>query len=135
MGIRVALLAFLLSLSAFAQTNPCGTAPHCGVLNWTWTQGTGGAATGFNIKRSTTTGGPYSIVGNLTGTTTTTFTDLSGTGNVLVEGTTYFWVITATCASCGTGGTAGESSPSPEVSGKVPFQAPQAPTGDSVVVR
>lgn len=126
--MKYLLMLVLLAVPLLAQ-NPCGTAPHCSVLTWNWAQGTGGPASGFNVKRSTTTGGPYSIVGNLTGTAVTTFTDLSGTGNVLVEGTTYFWVVTATCTACGAGGVPGESSPSNEFSGKIPFQTPPTPTG------
>ena len=110
-----------------AQNGPCGSAPHCAVI--TWTPGTGGnPATGFNIKRSTVSGGPYSLVGSVVAPTVT-FTDLSGTGNVLVEGTKYFWVVTAT----GAGGT--ESLASTELSGTVPFSPPPPPVAGSVTVR
>lgn len=51
----------------------------------TWNAVSG--ATGYNVKRSTTTGGPYSIVNS---PTTTNFTD---TG--LSNGTTYFYVVSA----------------------------------------
>ena len=117
-------LCFLFAVaSLFAQAGPCGSAPHCAVLNWTPGVG-GGASTGFNIKRSTTTGGPYTQVGTATANT---FTDLSGTGNVLVEGTKYFWVITAT-------GPGGESAPSTEVNGTVPFSSPPTPTLPAVAM-
>ncbi len=119
-------LCFVIFAAGLLAQNPCGTAPHCAVLSWT--PGTGGSlATGFNVKRATVTGGPYTQVGSVTAPTVT-FTDLSGTGNVLVEGTKYFWVVTAT-------GLGGESVPSPEVSGTVPFSPPQAPTGPTVTVR
>jgi hypothetical protein len=45
------------------------------------------SATSYNVKRSTTNGGPYSIVANVT---TTNYTD---TG--LVNGTTYYYVVSA----------------------------------------
>jgi fibronectin type 3 domain-containing protein len=59
-------------------------------------------ATSYTIKRSTTSGGPYSTVA--TGVTAKTYADTTG-----LTGTTYFYVITATS-------TAGESAISNEVS-------------------
>ena len=105
--------------------NPCGTAPHCGVLTWT-APATGGQVTGYNVKRGTTTGGPYTQIGS-TVAPIVTFTDLSATGNVLVEGTKYFWVVTAT-------GPGGESVPSNEVNGTIPFSLPASPTAAAVTV-
>ncbi len=54
-------------------------------LTWTGSP----TATAYNVKRSTTTGGPYSTI--KTGATTTTYVD-GGVNN----GTTYFYVVTAT---------------------------------------
>jgi hypothetical protein len=70
--------------------------PHTATLTWTWSQGDGPAATGFNVKRGTTTGGPYAVVANLTGTTIWTYTewtytDASGPSNILSPGTTYYY--------------------------------------------
>jgi parallel beta-helix repeat protein len=53
-------------------------------LNWTASPG----ATSYNVKRATTSGGPYTTVA--TGVTTTTYTD----GTVL-NGTTYYYVVSA----------------------------------------
>ncbi|HEX2925675.1 MAG TPA: cohesin domain-containing protein [Ruminiclostridium sp.] len=53
-------------------------------LSWTAVEG----ATGYNVKRSTTAGGPYeTIANNITGTT---YTDTN-----VNDGTTYYYVVTA----------------------------------------
>ncbi len=82
------------------------------ILSWT----TSANATSYNLKRSTTTGGPYAL---LSSPTAASFTD---TG--LTNGTTYFYVVSAI-------NSAGESANSPEVSAKptAPAQAPATPTG------
>lgn len=67
------------------------------VLNWTASAG----ATGYNVKRATVSGGPYTQVGT---PTSTSYTDTSVT-----NGTKYFYVITAVTS-------AGESANSTEVS-------------------
>lgn len=68
------------------------------VISWTAVTN----ATGYSVKRGTTTGGPYTNVA--TNTTANSFTDTTVT-----NGTTYFYVVTALSA-------ASESSPSAEVS-------------------
>jgi fibronectin type 3 domain-containing protein len=70
-------------------------------------------ATGYNVKRSTTSGSGYSTVSS---PSTASYTD---TG--LTDGTTYYYVVTATSA-------AGESANSTQVSA-TPVAAPAAPTG------
>ncbi|MFD7523796.1 fibronectin type III domain-containing protein [Paenibacillus chitinolyticus] len=60
-------------------------------------------ATSYNVKRSTTAGGPYVTVGSVTGATYT-YTDTN-----VVNGTTYYYVVTAVAP-------AGESAPSNEAS-------------------
>ena len=65
----------------------------------TWNASTG--AVTYNVKRSTTHGGPYSTVNSPTGTS---YTDVG-----LTDGTTYYYVVTAVNAG-------GESGPSSEVS-------------------
>jgi hypothetical protein len=92
-----------------APTNVAATAGNAQVtLSWTAASG----ATSYNVKRSTTNGGPYANV--QTGVTGTTFTN---TG--LTNGTPYYYVVTALNAS-------GESPVSLQVTG-----TPQAPpTGD-----
>ena len=73
-------------------------------------------ATSYNVKRATTTGGPYTKISS---PTSPSFAD---TG--LTNGTTYFYVVSAV-------NSAGESANSAEVSAKptAPAQAPAAPTG------
>ena len=79
-----------------------------------WTASTG--ATGYNVKRSTASGGPYTTVSS---STTTSYTD---TG--LINGTTYYYVVSAVNA-------AGESANSSQASAKpsAPQTAPPVPTG------
>lgn len=55
-------------------------------LNWTAASG----ATSYNVKRSTTNGGPYTIIASPTGTD---YTDTT-----VVNGTTYYYVVSATNA-------------------------------------
>lgn len=56
-------------------------------LNWTAAPG----ATGYTVNRSTTTGGRYGDIGSPTPPTATTYVDGS-----LANGTTYYYVVTAT---------------------------------------
>lgn len=81
-----------------APTGLIATAGNAQV-SLTWTASAG--ATSYNVKRATTSGGPYTTVGS---PTTTSFTN---TG--LTNGTTYFYVVTAV-------NTAGESGNSSQVS-------------------
>jgi len=66
-------------------------------LSWTASS----FATSYNVKRATTSAGPFNLVGNTTAPTVT-FTDSSGLNN----GTTYYYVVSAT----GAGGTSTDSS-------------------------
>ena len=71
-----------------APASPTGLAAITGdtraILNWTAVSG----ATGYNVKRSTSSGGPYTTVGS---PTSATWTD---TG--LTNGTVYFYVVSST---------------------------------------
>jgi hypothetical protein len=69
-----------------------------------WVQSTG--ATGYNVKRSTTSGGPYSVIA--TNLAATSYTD---TG--LVNGTAYYYVASAVNAA----GESGNSSPAYAIPG------------------
>jgi len=73
-------------------------------------------ATSYNLKRGTTTGGPYKTISS---PTATNFTDIG-----LTNGTTYFYVVTAVNST-------GESANSVQASATpvAPTQAPAAPTG------
>ncbi len=76
-----------------------------------WNAASGAAS--YNIKRSTTSGGPYATIGS---SATTSYTD-SG----LTNGTTYYYVVSAV-------NSAGESANSSEASAR-PAAPPAAPTG------
>lgn len=113
--LLVALLLIVCSVgtAAFAQT------AHHNDLSWvagtcTPTQ-TCGAVSAFNVKRSSTTGGPYVTIAPVS-STILSFSDASG----LVEGQHRFYVITAT-------GPGGESAASNEVDLVTPFSVPAAP--------
>jgi fibronectin type 3 domain-containing protein len=105
---------------------PTGLAATAGdsVVNLTWTASSG--ATGYNVKRATTSGGPYT---KLASPTSAAYTD-----SAVSNGTPYYYVVSSLNA-------AGESADSAEVSAtpKAPSVPPAAPTnlaataGDSVV--
>ena len=61
-------------------------------LSWTFNPGNGTGASGYNVYRSLTSGGPYTKIA--TGLTNTSYTD---TG--LTNGTTYYYVVTATAGA------------------------------------
>ena len=79
-------------------------------LNWTASSG----ATSYHVKRSTTSGGPYTLVSS---PTSTAFTD---TG--LTDGTKYYYVVSAA-------NSVGESANSSEVNATPASPAPATPTG------
>jgi chitin-binding protein len=84
--------AFLQVVPGAVPSTPTGLAavPGNAQVALTWNAVTG--ATGYNVKRSTTNGGPYSNVA--ANNTSTSFTN---TG--LTNGTTYYYVVTALNAS------------------------------------
>jgi len=57
----------------------------------TWTATTSTFADGYQVLRSTTNGGPYSVVGTVSGSNTTSYTDSS-----VAFLTTYYYVVRAT---------------------------------------
>jgi uncharacterized protein (TIGR03437 family) len=102
-------------------------------LSWAWPEGDGSAATGFNVKRGTTSGGPYQIIASLTGTAIQTYTDVTAPGNVLVPGATYYYVVTASRLVVGLPpALAAESSPSPEASAVIPTSFVGSPISISI---
>lgn len=123
-GGKVKQLLGLLWLTigiASAQT------PHSETLSWAWSQGSGAPATGFNVYRSVTPGGLQVKLTSLNGAGTLGYVDLSGTGNILAEGTNYCYTVTAV-------GTGGESVPSNQACASIPFSVPPSgPTNLTVV--
>lgn len=117
MKTRLLALMLLSGAVVFAQ----GPA-HGVTLAWSWAQGSGGTCAGFNVKRAILAGGPYTTVGTIASCATTSYADNSGAGNVLTEGTKYYYVVTAT-------GPGGESAPSNEANASIPFSVPALPSG------
>jgi endo-1,4-beta-xylanase len=88
--------AYTSMLSALGAPPPPLPAPTglaatagAGQVQLIWNPVTG--ATGYNVKRATTSGGPYTTIATVTGTS---FTDTGRT-----NGTTYFYVVSAFTAS------------------------------------
>jgi hypothetical protein len=72
-----------------APTGLSATVVSSSQVNLSWTGSTG--ATSYNVKRSTTSGGPYVIVANIPASLNqTNYNDVSVT-----DGTTYYYVVTA----------------------------------------
>lgn len=88
------LIDQLLISTAPVFIPPSGLIAKSGVnsINLSWTGATG--ATSYNVKRSLTTGGPYTIISTPGAVTGTTYTD---TG--LTNGTTYYYVVSGVNAS------------------------------------
>ena len=97
-----------------APPPPTGLAatPGSTVVGLSWTAAT--RAAGYNIKRSVSDGGSYAVIGTAS---TPTYTD-----NAVVNGTTYYYVVSAT-------NSAGESADSTQVSATPQADLPPTPTG------
>jgi cellulose 1,4-beta-cellobiosidase len=93
-----------------APTNVVATGGN-GQVGLSWSASSG--ASSYNVKRSMTSGGPYTTIAS---PTTTSYTDTGVT-----NGTTYYYVVTAV-------NTAGESGNSSEVSATPQVAVPAAPT-------
>lgn len=130
-GMKHVLALLLLVTSLWSQTL------HQVVLNWNWTQGTGSAATNFNVKRSIVAGAclatpptaACTVIASpslsVSSTATVGVFQYTDSGASLITGTTYFYVVTAANSS-------GESAPTNQDSELIPpFAAsvPAAPTG------
>lgn len=113
---RVLSAVEIQSLSSVIPATPTGLAATPGDQQVTLTWNAASGAVSYEVKRSTTSGGPYITVGMPNGTT---FTD---TG--LVNGTTYFYVVAAENVN-------GQSANSAEISAtpSAPPSPPNPPTG------
>lgn len=100
---------------AVDKTKPLSVTGHNVTLSCT--PGTGGTITGFNFLRSTTKGGPYTLLNPGT-SLTCSYVDTQ----TLVEGATYYYVAQA----FGPGGTTGNSN---EALATIPFLPPGIPQG------
>src|SRR5579864_1248052 len=110
-GIIGADVVAATSLTAPAvPTNLTATAAN-GQVALSWSASSG--ATSYNVKRSTTSGGPYTTIAS---PTTTSYTDTGVT-----NGTTYYYVVSAV-------NTAGQSGNSSQVSATPQVAVPAAPT-------
>ena len=104
------------SAPATIPSTPSGlqASPGDAQVGLTWNVSNG--ATSYNLKRATTTGGPYTTIGS------STMSSFTNTG--LTNGTSYFYVVSAL-------NSAGESANSAEVNATpaAPVTPPAAPTG------
>jgi len=98
-------------LNATSETN---------LVSLSWNAATGGTPTGYNVKRSTASDGPYTTVGSTTAPTVTYNDSILG-------GTTYYYVVSAINA-------VGESTNSSPVSASPILAAPNTPDGLSSTV-
>ena len=83
-------------------------------VNLNWTPAAGDLAQGYNVLRSTTSGGPYTNIVTWTANTSPNYTDTSAANN-----TTYFYVVSANNQS-GTSARSVEVSATPAASGSLP---------------
>ena len=81
------LTGFLGNATASIPSIPTGVAGTAGNSSATLSWATSAGAAGYNVKRATTSGGPYTTVGN------STSTSAADTG--LTNGTTYYYVVSA----------------------------------------
>ncbi|MGQ0831874.1 MAG: hypothetical protein ACT4OV_09370 [Microthrixaceae bacterium] len=79
-----------------APTSPSATAGTCSTITGdrtvlSWTASTSSWASGYEIARSTTSGGPYTVIATVSGVSTTTYTDAPPAFS-----TTYYYAIRST---------------------------------------
>ena len=73
--------AALTAPTALSASNPCSSATTIS-SSLSWTASTATATSGYSILRSTSSGGPFSSVGTVSGINTTTYTDTITHGSV-----------------------------------------------------
>jgi hypothetical protein len=87
---RIALLFLFSTVAAFSQTQ------HGVSLTWAASSScTVAAGNGYNVKRSTTTGGPYTPVNTTPPTVPCGVGSFLDPASGLTSGTKYFYVVTA----------------------------------------
>ena len=102
-----------VSVSPNAPTG-LNAAPGANLVSLSWTAATG-SPTGYNVKRSTVSGGPYANIG-------TTTAPIVNYNDSVLGGQTYYYVVSAVNG-------AGESTNSLQASAAPTLGAPAAPTG------
>ena len=102
-------------------TAPTGLAATVGSGTVTLTWNAGGGATSYTVKRGAVSGGPYTAIGTVTNPSPTSFAD-SG----LTNGTTYYYVVSAT-NSAGTSPNSGELPATPIAPPKFSSSASASP--------
>jgi len=126
--MKILLLALLACVPVFAQPS------HSVTLTWSWTQGTGGLATGYAVYRAQATGttcpaaSTFTQIATVAAEATMTYVDTSSSTNTLTEGVTYCYAVTATDS-------AGASPDSNIASATIPFSVPVAPAGLGAVAK
>ena len=118
LSIAFAVFLFMPSIAVFAQkapATPTGLAATAGDAQVSLSWNSAARASSYNVKRSTTAGGPYTTVANVTSTAYT------NTG--LTNGTVYYYVVSAVNSG-------GESANSSQVSATPQVATvPGTPTG------
>jgi len=112
---RLLAIAAILGFALFTAPVAQAQSPQV-VLGWDTTP----TATGYNVYRSATSGGPYTKL-NATPVTVLTYTDTT-----VVRGSTYFYTVRAVNAT-------GESPNSNQITHTVPQAVPPAPTNLRVI--
>jgi hypothetical protein len=110
--------AFHLKVTVNSFPDPqTGSTGHSVALTWNAPVADAthpGVATGYNVKRGTLSGGPYTTIAS---PSAAAFTDSS-----VAAGATYYYVVTATCATCQ------ESQPSNEFKAVIPLDQLNTPS-------
>jgi hypothetical protein len=132
-------LALFLLLSAVAWGQQTS---HAVTLTWTWAQGTGAPATGFQVYRapatsgttcpaapaSTTAPAPFTVIDTGAQITNLSYVDQETATNQLTEGATYCYAVTML-------NNAISSAFSPIAGATIPYAPPATPTGLKAVAQ
>jgi hypothetical protein len=92
-GVSAAMATFTKSVSASGSFSTAALVAPTGLTvsapaDLSWSASTSSWADGTQVLRSSTTGGPYTVVGSISGLSTTTYADAPGPG-------TYYYVVRA----------------------------------------
>jgi fibronectin type 3 domain-containing protein len=112
-----------------AAAGPSGlvAVPNDSVVALTWNALPG--ATSYNVKRATTSGGPYTTISTAGVVTGTSYSDTTA-----VNGTQYYYVVSATSAAGESANSATEASATPSVPPSAPMALSATPGSYQVVL-